>query len=115
MSRVFVVQEQYRYDRTIGQLVMRHDLSAAKKFGKLCFLLNDRNTNDRPETVVRKLCTMLQDYSDEDYLLLIGNPAFIAWAATIASICNEGRLKMLVWSGEQHDYKVVESRVPLTF
>lgn len=111
MQRVFVVHSQYRYDR--GELVPKHDLRPAQRFGKLCFLLSDKDGQERPARVVGKLRLLLQSFTADDLLLPIGAPHFIGWATAIASLQSGGVVRQLVWSSRLHDYEIVESRLPV--
>jgi N-acetyl-beta-hexosaminidase len=56
----------------------------------------------------------LRDFSDDDYLLLIGNPVFIGWATAIAAAYNEGRVNLLMWSGKEKGYREVKAILPVT-
>ena len=112
-SRVYVVQQHFRYDPDRDELVPRYDLTPATKWGKLCILLHGKAGIEQPQQVVAKMNLLLGTFCDDDYLLLIGNPALIGWATAIAAAHNEGRVKQLIWSGELRDYKVVSSCLPV--
>ena len=45
-----------------------------------------------------------RDITDDDYLLLSGDPAVIALAGAVAARNNSGRFKMLKWDREQGKY-----------
>ena len=113
MGYVYVVQRQFRYDRETGKIVPKHDLAAAEKFGELRPILTDRAGVDKPAQAIAKMDLILRNYTDDDYLLLIGHPALIGWAAALAAAHNGGKLKQLIWSGATHTYSVVESRLPI--
>lgn len=110
MSRVFVVQRHAIHNAKTGQMVDRFDLSPAEKFGELHFLLSPISVPTNPEEAIRKMRENLHNFSDKDYLLLIGNPCFIGWATAIAADINEGKVKLLQWNGKHKKYHVVESR-----
>lgn len=113
MGNVYVVQNHLRYDPEQGELVPRHNISPAERFGKLKFILTPRANTQRPEEVIAKMDLILAGYCDDDYLLPIGNPALIGWAMAIAAAHNEGRLRLLVWSGKDRDYTPVKSLLPI--
>jgi hypothetical protein len=46
----------------------------------------------------------LKDFSDDDYMLAIGNPTAMVLSAIIASQNNDGKLKMLYWDSKIKDY-----------
>lgn len=113
MARVFVVQNHLRYDTEKGELVPVHNISPAERFGKLQFILTPRQTIARPEEVIAKMDLILRGYTDDDYLLLIGNPVLIGWATALAAAHNSGRVQLLVWSGKEKDYTPVKTRLPI--
>jgi hypothetical protein len=45
---------------------------------------------------------------DEDYLLMVGDPAAIAAAGAVACMMNNGRMKLLKWDRQEMRYYVVE-------
>lgn len=109
---VFVVQKQMRFDNATGELVPRFStLEKAKKFGRLEYLLSPSAHPFNPPNVIGDLHDKLKNFSDEDHLLLIGNPALIGMAAAVASHYNEGRIRLLQWSGRNSDYAEISVRV----
>lgn len=107
---VFVVQEQHRFDHSIGRLVPKFDLSPAEQHGRLVYLLSPTaspfslGSVDTPGTVLAELMDKLQQFGDDDHLLLIGNPVLIGVATAIAADCNDGRVRLLQWSGKDRRY-----------
>ena len=49
-----------------------------------------------------------KDFSDEDYLLLMGDPSAIGIACAVASSNNRGRFKCLKWDKREYKYYPVE-------
>ena len=84
---VYVVQE-----------VSGRNIVSARQYGDFEVLLPS-NTNIMLSAApsVRRMKKILQDYKDEDYLLLIGDPAAIGVACSIAALYNRGRYKILKW------------------
>jgi len=95
---VFVVQE-----------VPGRNILGARIFGDLKVLLPS-NTNIvlSSEPVVHKLRLGLKDFNNEDYLLLMGDPAVIGLACVIASDINDGAYKVLKWDRIEKDYYAVD-------
>jgi len=91
-------------------MVPRYDLSPAEEFGKLVFLLSPITVPKNPAKVIAELRRKLWDFSDEDYLLMIGNPCFIAFAAAVAADINDGRISLLQFNGSQKKYFVVRAQ-----
>lgn len=95
---VYVVQE-----------VAGRNIASARQFGDFEVLLPS-NSNIMLSSVpsVRRMKSILQDFKDEDYLLLIGDPAAIGAACAIAAYYNRGRFKLLKWDRQEGLYYPVE-------
>ncbi len=116
MSRVYVVQQPMMRDRSTSELVPKFDLSDAKVFGELVFLLGDRARPWRPNDeghlqvsagILDEIEDRLADFGDDDFLLLTGNPILIGIAAHLAWEINGGRVWFLQWHGRDRRYMVV--------
>jgi|TARA_R100000664_G_scaffold4715_1_gene9392 folate-dependent tRNA-U54 methylase TrmFO/GidA len=89
--------------------VMDYNVRSAEKFGELTVMLPDNKQMilaSGPLTF--KLKQELKDFSDEDYLLLIGDPAIIAVCGAIAAKNNGGRFKVLKWDRNDKRYYDLE-------
>ncbi len=95
-SKVYVVQE-----------ASGRNLLPAQDFGTIEVLLPPGNVAFSSSPTVRRLRQGLRTFSDEDYLLLMGDPAAIAMAGAIASESNRGRIKLLKWDRQEQHYFVV--------
>ena len=84
MSIVYVVQENPRVD-----------ILSATKYGELLPLAS---------LFKRKL----KNFSDKDFLLLIGDPALIGVAVTVASDINDGKVTVLKWDRIEKMYYPVK-------
>jgi hypothetical protein len=107
-SRVFVVQNQHKWDRDRQKFVPKFDLSPAEEFGELVFLLSPTAAPFRPDPIIQELRTKLAVITPEDYILCVGNPLLIQWAGAIAADFLGGRLRSLQWSGKDQRYIAVE-------
>ena len=88
---------------------MGRNIRSAEKFGDLKICLPDNRQmilSSGPLTF--KLKQELKDFCDEDYLLLIGDPAIIAIAGAIASEMNRGKFKVLRWDRNESRYYDIE-------
>jgi folate-dependent tRNA-U54 methylase TrmFO/GidA len=89
--------------------VMDYNVRSAEKFGELTVMLPDNKQMilaSGPLTF--KLQQELKDFSDDDYLLLIGDPAIIAVCGAIAAKNNVGRFKVLKWDRNEKRYYDLE-------
>ena len=110
MSTVYVVQDTM-YKDSNGELKSRFDLSPAEEFGTLRRMLSQSARPFESEHVIGQLHDELSLFSDDDYLLLIGNPCLIGFAVAIASDVNEGRVNVLQWNGKNKQYIAVQAKL----
>lgn len=103
MAVVYAVQEPHWRDRATGNWVPKFDLSPCKEFGELRFLLPPHAGHEEAQAVMRTLYNALEGYTEDDYILLIGNPVLIALTA-IAAADAADRVKYLQWSGRARCY-----------
>ena len=88
---------------------MGRNVRSAEKFGDLKVVLPDNRQivlSSGPLTF--KLKHALKDFNDNDYLLLMGDPAIIALAGAVASDVNGGRFKVLKWDRDEKRYYDIE-------
>ena len=92
----------------IVQEVTGKNLVPARKFGELKVLLPERTNlmlSTGPE--IARLKRQLADFNDEDYLLLIGDPAAIGICCAVAATIN-GNFSVLKWDRQEMDYYPVK-------
>jgi hypothetical protein len=91
---VFITQENPRVD-----------IIPAAKWGELIPLSSPHDQVVlNPGRVVSQLRRKLKRYSDEDWLLAMGDPAIIGIAFAIAADANQGRVNLLKWDRLEHMY-----------
>ena len=91
------------------QEVKGKNLLSATEFGELKFLLSPReNIMFETEDVVDQIHRKLKDFSDDDYLLLIGDPVAIGIATHYAAVNNDSYVKFLKWDNREYKYYSVE-------
>jgi folate-dependent tRNA-U54 methylase TrmFO/GidA len=89
--------------------VMDYNVRSAEKFGELTVMLPDNKQMILASgPLAFKLKQELKDFSDDDYLLLIGDPAIIAVCGAIAAKNNNGRFKVLKWDRNDKKYYDIE-------
>jgi len=94
MAKVFVVQE-----------TMRHNVLPAQQFGELCFLLPPNvQIAFSPGPMVNRMKRHLSKFTDEDFLLLIGDPAAMSIAASLAANYNNNKFRLLKWDKREMKY-----------
>ena len=93
----------------IVQELRGRNFADATSFGDCEILLPaDLQTSYSTLPTIRKLTQKLAGFCDDDYLLLIGDPAAIGIACSIASDVNRGRYKCLKWDKIEATYYPIE-------
>lgn len=101
-----------RWDETRDSLVPKYDLSPAAEHGELVYLLGPNASPFSPHTVLPELTRKLDDYTDKDFLLLIGNPCLIGYAVALAADASpSGTVSLLQWSGKDRRYIPVRAQL----
>lgn len=97
-----------RRDRDTGQLVSIMNFNKARQYGEpvVCCPSGPVALNTAPVTWRLRDC--LRDFSDNDYLIAVGDPTLFCMAAIIAAENNRGRVRFLKWDQELRDYILVE-------
>tara|TARA_R110002020_G_scaffold50132_3_gene142000 strand:+ start:5644 stop:5961 length:318 start_codon:yes stop_codon:yes gene_type:complete len=90
---VYVVQE-----------VQGINIISATKFGEISLLLPAGQITFSVGPTVNRLRKGLSKFNDDDYLLLIGDPAAIGLATAIALDMNLGKGKLLKWDRQEKQY-----------
>lgn len=109
---VFAVQQQMRFDQVRKELVPRFtSINKAERWGQIVYLLSPSAHPFNPDLVLGDMHEKLSDFSDDDHLLLIGNPGLIGMATTIAAWYNNGSVKLLQWSGRHNEYTEIIAKI----
>src|SRR5574343_1813958 len=94
MAKVYIVQE------SPGK-----NITMELDFGEIEVLLPpDKQLTFSPGPIIHILRTKLAHFTDEDYILLIGDPAAIGVVCACAAEWNQGRFKMLKWDRQTGKY-----------
>ncbi len=98
MPKVYVVQE-----------TTQHNIVSALDFGSIEIILPP-NAQIAFSVVptVRRIQRKLERFTDEDFLLLIGDPSAIGIACAVAASKNSGRFKCLKWDKRERRYIPLE-------
>lgn len=111
---VYAVQRPRMRDRRSGEMVDKYDLSPAEEYGIIEPLLSPTAKPFNSAPIIEELYVKLEEFTDEDYIICIGNPILIALAVSIAGDINDGRVKLLQWHGLQQKYVSVETDLQFT-
>ena len=85
------------------------NILGASQYGKFKFLLPEfSQIIFSPGPLIFKLRKGLRDYTQEDYLLLTGDPAIIGVACSIVSDITNGKYNVLKWDKQERKYYPIE-------
>lgn len=107
MSKVWVTNEPYQRAES-GGMQAKFNLTPATAFGTLEVLVPAGTSLISSVPTVRLIREKLRDFSDDDYLLPVGDPAVMMIAGAIAAEVNHGRVKLLRWDRIQQQYIVIQ-------
>lgn len=109
---VFAVQNQMKFDKDVGGLVPRFsNIEKAQRFGEIFYVLSPSASPFSPELVLGDIHEALSGFTDNDYILLIGNPVLIGMTTAVAANYNGGRVKFLQWSGRHGEYTEISTKI----
>jgi hypothetical protein len=108
--RVFVVQEPLK--RFPDGVRPRIDYNTLRPYGELRFIFAWRELKDddlsNTAPLVAKLRDALDDFTDDDALVCLGNPALCAMAIAVALELNDGYARVLDWVRNDGCYREVK-------
>lgn len=104
---VYVVQERKKFNANTEEYEPVVNLMPAAKFGDLDVLFDGNHHELLTGPTVRVLKNKLRNFSDEDYILPIGNPVLIGIVTAMAAKSNVGKVKVLNWDREGRCYIVL--------
>lgn len=84
------------------------DLTPAAEYGQIEVLLTHSQSLLAPVPTIRKLKDKLRNFSDNDFLLPVGDPVLMSTVAMIAGEANNGRVSFLKWDRIQKRYLVIK-------
>ena len=85
------------------------NIMGAATYGNFKFLLPELSQIIfSPGPLIYKLRQALKDFTENDYLLLTGDPAIIGVACSLASEMTNGKYKLLKWDRQERKYYPIE-------
>ena len=83
----------------------RINIMGASTYGEFKFLLPELSQIIfSPGPLIYKLRSLLKNFTEEDYLLLTGDPAIIGVACSIVSDMTNGKYNLLKWYKQERKY-----------
>ena len=100
-SKVYVIQEIPGTRAGAPKI----NIMSAREYGEFNFLLPEfSQIIFSPGPLVFKLRKLLKDYTEDDHLLLTGDPAIIGIACSIVSDITNGKFNLLKWDRQEKMY-----------
>ena len=85
------------------------NITGALEYGDFKFLLPELSQLMwYPGPLIFQLRKLLKDYTPDDYLLLVGDPAIIGVACSIVSDITNGKYKLIKWDRQERKYYPIE-------
>ena len=85
------------------------NIMSAREYGEFKFLLPEfSQIIFSPGPLVFKLRKLLKDYTEDDHLLLTGDPAIIGVVCCLISETTNGRFNLLKWDRQEKRYYPIE-------
>ncbi len=89
----------------ITQEMRGRDITDATSFGDVEILVPaGEQASYSTQPIIRQINRKLSKFSDDDYLILAGDPVVIALCACLAARANRGKFKMLKWDRQDGKY-----------
>tara|TARA_R100001198_G_C5077105_1_gene120461 strand:- start:46 stop:414 length:369 start_codon:yes stop_codon:yes gene_type:complete len=85
------------------------NITGALEYGDFKFLLPELSQLMwSPGPLIFQLRKLLKNYTPDDYLLLVGDPAIIGVACSIVSDITNGKYKLIKWDRQERKYYPIE-------
>ena len=109
MAKVFLVQD-IPIDRETGQ--PKYNVMGAQKYCEIKVMLPARaQIILSPGPLIFQLREKLKEFTQEDYLLLSGDPFIIGVTCSIVSDMMNGKYKLLKWDRQEKTYYPIEINI----
>lgn len=95
--RVYVVQDRPQLD-----------MSSAEMYGELVRIFPERDQMYDADAAIKRILRVMNNFTDQDYLLAVGHPVAISLVSAVAARMNGGRYKMLIWHPDNRVYYSVQ-------
>ena len=108
MNKVYIPQEPMRFDKATESMVPSVNLEPAADYGDITICLPPGQVALSTQPTVDRLKECLKDFSDNDYLVAVGDPSLIAICSAIVAETNRGKFKLLKWIRDRKQYVQVQ-------
>lgn len=110
MPKVYAPQVPSKYDAATRLWVPSVNLTPASAFGEVVVMLPPNANRLHIAPLITALREQMKEFSDEDYVIAVGDPSLIAAASCIAAR-KTGTLRILKWDRQTTSYIPVEAKI----
>jgi hypothetical protein len=109
MAKVYLLQD-IPVDSETGR--PKYNIMGARKYGDIVIMFRAlEQIMLSPGPFIFSIRQKLKDFTEEDYLLLNGDPAIIGVTCAIASEMTNGKFKLLKWDRQERTYYPLEINI----
>lgn len=107
LPKVYIPQLIERWDPTHERMAPAYDFTDAAAYGTLTPILSREDNTLFLAHVVSKAKAVLNDFTEDDYFVAVGDPSIISICASLI-FRKVDKLKMLKWDRRRASYIVLE-------
>ena len=109
MAKVYLLQD-IPVDSETGR--PKYNIMGARKYGDIVIMFRAlEQIMLSPGPFIFSIRQKLKDFTEEDYLLLNGDPAIIGVTCAIASEMTNGKFRLLKWNRQERTYYPIEINI----
>ena len=101
---VFIIQEPTKRDSITGEMIPIMDFRKVLEYGNPVVCLPTGRVSLAPGPTVDALKEKLRDFTDNDYLVAVGDPSAMFIAAMVVGQLNRNRCQLLKWDRDSRRY-----------
>lgn len=111
MSKVYAPQVPSKYDPATKLWLPSINLDPAKIFGEVVVMLPPNANRLHINPLIVALRDQMKEFTENDYIVAVGDPSLIAAASCIAVRKTGGLLRILKWDRQTSAYIPVEVNI----
>ena len=111
MSKVYAPQVPSKYDPATKLWLPSINLDPAKTFGEVVVMLPPNANRLHINPLIVALRDQMKEFTEDDYIVAVGDPSLIAAASCIAVRKTGGLLRILKWDRQTRAYIPVEVNI----
>lgn len=107
-AKCYIIQEPLKWDHSKEQMVPVMDFRKVLEYGEPIVCLSPGPVSLSPGPTIDTLRDKLKNFTDDDFIVSVGDPSAIFIAAMIVGDINRGKCNILKWDKQSKRYiKVV--------